>query len=155
MILLVVMNPQKAGPLVRWGLRFARSSGEAVTILAVESALDDVSPRAYDEKLDADNALVKEVLPVMESERGDIEVTLEVMQHPHRIQGILSVTEKKTPSLLILGKHGRAAAGDREAIIARECFEKAHCATMLIRIGDGDEALSRGRIVVPLSLIHI
>ena len=159
-VLTVIDDEKEANALVRWGFQFARAKQCPLIIVRThetdsENELTEINPE--DEVKDH---LIKIVLETLESEKKQAEdisgtphydyhseedistymlntpdTKIRLLKGKDLAPGILKMVSQDKPSLLMIGRH-QSLRGKKH--YTDVIFKRAHCSTMIVRLGDAD-----------------
>jgi len=163
-VLVIVTKAEEAGPLVRWGGRFAWAYETTLSVLTVGRGASPAEPKELP-RLDAEDqhpvrVAVREAADEIESlmrphavEGGDREafITLRSVTHPDPIEAAMAEIKATDADLLLVAQQHRSRSPEDQALsLSAQLLDHAPCDTMVMRAG-GNSGDTSHRILVPAS----
>lgn len=171
-IITVIQNIKEASPLVRLGFQFAKANQRPFFIIYAQEHEQEVEVTDFDLKSDTKDPVLEVIKKTFEEEKQQ---ALDITQTPHfeyhaedeittsliRVpdtevkvakgknleKAVFKTISSSAAELLILGRHA-SLKGKKD--LSDVLFEKAHCSTMIIRLGENDYKRCK-KLLIPCS----
>lgn len=170
-VMVVVTSAEEAGPLVRWGARFARARDQRLIVLhpargtkpqestklkiadaedqhpvrvAIREAIRETRTLLWPAETGEETGEPSEE----EEEEHGGEFELRTVLHPDPLDAVLGLLRTLRVSLLVVPKHERLTGDALEEDLSEQLMQQAPCETMLLR-ATGDTGLKCDRVLVP------
>jgi uncharacterized hydrophobic protein (TIGR00271 family) len=159
-ILAVIDDEKEANALVRWSFQFARAKQCPLIIVRTQESESENEVTEINPEEEAKDHLVKIINETLESEKKQAEdisgtphydyhseeeistsmlktpeASIKILKGNSLAGGILKMVSQHKPQLLIIGRH-QSMKGQRH--YTDKVFKRAHCSTLIIRLGDAD-----------------
>jgi uncharacterized hydrophobic protein (TIGR00271 family) len=161
-VLVIVTKAEEAGPLVRWGARFAWARETTLSVLTLGRGASPAEPKPLP-RVDADDqhpvrVAVREAAAEIEAiirphagEDDNTFIALRGVTHPEPVEAAMAEIKALDADLLLVAQHHRARSAEEQAqSLSAQMLKHAPCDTMVLRAG-GTSGDTSHKILVPAS----